>query len=291
MGTEHFAQMMGKPLDQWLVAPGPGQEGRRAAGRGRRSQALEPSVPQPGDRASPSRSSSSRSGSSGSRTASPRCSAAGRSVAAAGGRAMIGKTIADLAPGDTRRDHAAWSDDGDIAQLRRCGRRLQSRPQRPPTTRRRPSFKEPIAPGIFTAGLISAVIGTRLPGPGAIYLSQSLKFLKPVQARRHDHRAGGRARGRRASATACGSRPCARTSAARRSCRARRWVMPSKAARRLRATRRAPRRGRLACRRGRCAAAGPLALGTPGLALPRIVGAPLGYINSPPLIESSAPVM
>ncbi len=28
-------------------------------------------------------------------------------------------------------------------------------------------FKEPIAPGIWTAGLISAVIGTRLPGPGA----------------------------------------------------------------------------------------------------------------------------
>jgi 3-hydroxybutyryl-CoA dehydratase len=42
-------------------------------------------------------------------------------------------------------------------------------------------FKEPIAPGIWTAGLISAVIGTQLPGPGAIYLSQSLKFLKPVR--------------------------------------------------------------------------------------------------------------
>jgi len=41
-------------------------------------------------------------------------------------------------------------------------------------------FKEPIAPGIWTAGLISAVIGTRLPGPGAIYLSQTLKFMKPV---------------------------------------------------------------------------------------------------------------
>ena len=42
-------------------------------------------------------------------------------------------------------------------------------------------FEEPIAPGIWTAGLISAVIGTRLPGPGAIYLSQDLKFLKPVK--------------------------------------------------------------------------------------------------------------
>ena len=43
-------------------------------------------------------------------------------------------------------------------------------------------FKEPIAPGIWTAGLVSAVIGTRLPGPGAIYISQDLKFLKPVKA-------------------------------------------------------------------------------------------------------------
>jgi 3-hydroxybutyryl-CoA dehydratase len=42
------------------------------------------------------------------------------------------------------------------------------------------AFREPIAPGIWTAGLISAVIGTRLPGPGTIYLSQDLKFLKPV---------------------------------------------------------------------------------------------------------------
>ncbi|HET7876677.1 MAG TPA: MaoC family dehydratase, partial [Methylomirabilota bacterium] len=42
-------------------------------------------------------------------------------------------------------------------------------------------FRERIAPGIWTAGLISAAIGTRLPGPGAIYLSQDLKFLKPVK--------------------------------------------------------------------------------------------------------------
>lgn len=42
-------------------------------------------------------------------------------------------------------------------------------------------FRERIAPGIWTAGLISAVIGTRLPGPGAIYLSQDLRFLRPVR--------------------------------------------------------------------------------------------------------------
>ena len=42
-------------------------------------------------------------------------------------------------------------------------------------------FREPIAPGIWTAGLISAVIGTRLPGPGTIYVSQELRFLGPVK--------------------------------------------------------------------------------------------------------------
>jgi len=38
-----------------------------------------------------------------------------------------------------------------------------------------------IAHGLYTASLISAVIGTRLPGSGAIYLSQTLKFLAPVR--------------------------------------------------------------------------------------------------------------
>lgn len=41
-------------------------------------------------------------------------------------------------------------------------------------------FKERIAHGILTAGLISAVLGTRLPGPGTIYLDQYLSFRKPV---------------------------------------------------------------------------------------------------------------
>ena len=38
-----------------------------------------------------------------------------------------------------------------------------------------------IAHGLYTAGLISAVIGTRMPGPGAIYISQTLRFLAPVR--------------------------------------------------------------------------------------------------------------
>lgn len=46
---------------------------------------------------------------------------------------------------------------------------------------RRSRFGERIAHGMLTAGLVSTVLGMRLPGPGAVYLSQSLKFLKPVK--------------------------------------------------------------------------------------------------------------
>lgn len=41
-------------------------------------------------------------------------------------------------------------------------------------------FKTRIAHGILTSGLISAVLGTKLPGEGSIYLSQELKFMAPV---------------------------------------------------------------------------------------------------------------
>ena len=41
-------------------------------------------------------------------------------------------------------------------------------------------FKKRVVHGFLTASLISAAIGTKLPGPGSIYLNQSLKFLAPV---------------------------------------------------------------------------------------------------------------
>ncbi len=44
----------------------------------------------------------------------------------------------------------------------------------------RTRYQQRIAHGILTASLISTVIGMYLPGPGAIYLGQELKFLKPV---------------------------------------------------------------------------------------------------------------
>ena len=42
-------------------------------------------------------------------------------------------------------------------------------------------FNGCIAHGMLSAGYISKVLGTQLPGPGAIYLSQSLKFKAPVR--------------------------------------------------------------------------------------------------------------
>ncbi len=42
-------------------------------------------------------------------------------------------------------------------------------------------FGTRIAHGLYTASLISAVLGTRLPGPGAVYISQTLNFRAPVK--------------------------------------------------------------------------------------------------------------
>ena len=93
---------------------------------------------------------------------------------------MIGKTIAELAEGD-RAEITRVVEDEDIAGF--VGAVGDYNPvHSDPVYAASTVFKSPIAPGIFTAGLISAVIGTTLPGPGAIYLSQTLKFMKPVRA-------------------------------------------------------------------------------------------------------------
>lgn len=43
-------------------------------------------------------------------------------------------------------------------------------------------FKGRIAHGMLSASFISTVLGTRLPGPGSIYISQNLRFRAPVKA-------------------------------------------------------------------------------------------------------------
>jgi acyl dehydratase len=92
---------------------------------------------------------------------------------------MIGRTIAELRIGDSaelsRRVDQTRIEEfveavGDLNPI-------HSDPEFAVAT----SFREPIAPGVFTAGMISAVIGTQLPGPGSIYVSQTLRFLKPVK--------------------------------------------------------------------------------------------------------------
>lgn len=93
---------------------------------------------------------------------------------------MIGLTIDAIAVGDSAQITRRVSD-GDIAAfVDAVGDYNPVHSDR--TYAAATAFKEPIAPGIWTAGLVSAVIGTRLPGPGAIYLSQDLKFLKPVKS-------------------------------------------------------------------------------------------------------------
>jgi acyl dehydratase len=93
---------------------------------------------------------------------------------------MIGRTIADLTPGE-RAEITRTVEPDDIATFVEAVGDYNPVHSDAAYAAGTP-FKEPIAPGIYTAGLISAVIGTRLPGPGAIYLSQSLKFVKPVKA-------------------------------------------------------------------------------------------------------------
>jgi len=43
------------------------------------------------------------------------------------------------------------------------------------------AFKGRIAHGMLSASVISAAVANRLPGPGAIYMDQHLKFLAPVR--------------------------------------------------------------------------------------------------------------
>jgi phosphate acetyltransferase len=93
---------------------------------------------------------------------------------------MIGRTIDDLREGDAAELVRRIESSAIEEFVEAVGDRnpLHSDPTFAAAT----AFGGPIAPGVFTAGLISAVIGTQLPGPGAVYVSQTLKFLKPVRA-------------------------------------------------------------------------------------------------------------
>jgi acyl dehydratase len=91
---------------------------------------------------------------------------------------MTGRTIDELAVGDAAEMTRVITAETirEFVDATGDDNPLHSDPAFAATTR----FGQVIAPGILTGGLVSAVIGTRLPGPGTIYLSQTFRFLRPV---------------------------------------------------------------------------------------------------------------
>lgn len=91
---------------------------------------------------------------------------------------MTGRTIQELAVGDVAQVTRTITPETirEFVEATGDDNPLHSDAVFAATTR----FGQVIAPGILTGGLLSAVIGTALPGPGAVYLSQSFRFLRPV---------------------------------------------------------------------------------------------------------------
>ena len=92
---------------------------------------------------------------------------------------MKGRTIAELKIGDFA-EHAKTISEGDVylfagitGDMNPAHINAQDAAQG--------MFKERIAHGMLSAGLVSAVLGMQIPGPGTIYLAQTLKFTAPVK--------------------------------------------------------------------------------------------------------------
>ena len=92
---------------------------------------------------------------------------------------MIGKTFDELVIGDSDRFSKTVTD-ADVYLF--AGVTGDLNPAHIDETYAQGTFfKTRIAHGMLSAGFISAVIGTRLPGPGTVYLRQTLDFLAPVR--------------------------------------------------------------------------------------------------------------
>jgi 3-hydroxybutyryl-CoA dehydratase len=92
---------------------------------------------------------------------------------------MIGKTIDQLKVGDTAEFSKTVSE-SDIYQF--AGITGDFNPAHMNEEyAKKTFFKTRIAHGMLSAGFISTVIGTKLPGTGSIYIKQDLNFLAPVR--------------------------------------------------------------------------------------------------------------
>ncbi len=90
----------------------------------------------------------------------------------------MGKTISQLRVGDTDSFEKTISESDIIAFANISGDTNPLHLNELESTKS--IFKKRVAHGILVSGLISAVLGTRLPGQGCIYLGQNLRFTAPV---------------------------------------------------------------------------------------------------------------
>jgi 3-hydroxybutyryl-CoA dehydratase len=91
---------------------------------------------------------------------------------------MIGKTINELNVGD-RAEFSKTVSESDIYLYAGVTGDFNPAHINEPYAEKT-FFKTRIAHGMLPAGFISAILGTRLPGPGTIYMGQTLKFRAPV---------------------------------------------------------------------------------------------------------------
>ena len=91
---------------------------------------------------------------------------------------MIGKTIAELRVGDTAEFSKTISESDIYTYAGITGDLNPAHIDE--EYAKKTFFKARIAHGMLLAGFISAVVGTKLPGPGTIYVKQELNFLAPV---------------------------------------------------------------------------------------------------------------
>jgi 3-hydroxybutyryl-CoA dehydratase len=92
---------------------------------------------------------------------------------------MIGKTIDELAVGDSAQFSKTVTETDIYLYAGVTGDFNPAHVDE--EYARKTYFGTRIAHGMLSAGFISAVLGTRLPGPGAIYLRQELTFLGAVK--------------------------------------------------------------------------------------------------------------